>query len=224
MNDQLASFIDHTVLNPDATKDHIDELIEDAKKFQFKAVCVHPSWVHVCHKALKDTPTNICTVIGFPLGANTTETKVFEAKEAMDNGATEIDMVINIGRLKSNHTDAVKKDIEAVVQTCENRAIVKVIIETSMLTDEEKVLACQLSQEAGAHFVKTSTGFGKHGATIEDVKLMRKTVGSHLGVKASGGIRTLKNAQAMIQAGATRIGTSSGVQMLLELNDSQKGI
>ncbi|WP_080874645.1 deoxyribose-phosphate aldolase [Oceanobacillus timonensis] len=210
----LASYIDHTLLKPESTKNQIAKIVEEAKENNFASVCIQPHWVVYCASELKDSPVKVCTVIGFPLGATTTQTKVYEAKEAIENGAAEVDMVINIGELKSGNEALVKADIKAVVDAAKEKALTKVIIETALLTDEEKVLACQLAKEAGADFVKTSTGFSGGGATVEDVKLMRKTVGPEMGVKASGGIRDLETTEAMIEAGATRIGASAGVEIV----------
>ncbi|MBW9300890.1 deoxyribose-phosphate aldolase [Pediococcus acidilactici] len=211
----LAKYIDHTILAPEATQSQIDQIIKEAKKYDFASVVVNPYWVSYVADQLKGTDVNTVTVIGFPLGANTTATKVFEAKDALQNGATELDMVINIGELKAGHDDAVLNDIKAVVEAghAENRHV-KVIIETALLTDEEKVRACELSEKAGADFVKTSTGFSTAGAKVADVKLMKQTVGDRLGVKASGGIHTKSEAEAMIEAGATRLGASSGVKIM----------
>lgn len=207
------SYIDHTLLKADANEEQIHALIDEAKEYQFASVCVNPTWVKTAANALKDSPVKVCTVIGFPLGASTTTVKAFEAKDAIANGADEIDMVINIGALKSSNFKLVEDDIKAVVESSGTK-LVKVIIETCLLTDDEKVKACQLAKSAGADFVKTSTGFSTGGATIEDIALMRKTVGPDMGVKASGGARTLEAAQAFIKAGATRIGTSSGVAIM----------
>ena len=211
----LAKYIDHTILAPEATQSQVDQIIKEAKEYDFASVVVNPYWVSYVADKLKDTDVNTVTVIGFPLGANTTATKVFEAKDALQNGATELDMVINIGELKAGHDDAVLNDIKAVVEAghAENRHV-KVIIETALLTDEEKVRACELSEKAGADFVKTSTGFSTAGAKVADVKLMKQTVGDRLGVKASGGIHTKAEAEAMIEAGATRLGASSGVKIM----------
>lgn len=207
------SYIDHTLLKADANEEQIHALIDEAKEYQFVSVCVNPTWVKTAANALKDSPVKVCTVIGFPLGASTTTVKAFEAKDAIANGADEIDMVINIGALRSRNYKLVEDDIKAVVESSGTK-LVKVIIETCLLTDDEKVKACQLAKSAGADFVKTSTGFSTGGATIEDIALMRKTVGPDMGVKASGGARTLEAAQAFIKAGATRIGTSSGVAIM----------
>lgn len=207
------SYIDHTLLKADANEEQIHALIDEAKGYQFASVCVNPTWVKTAANFLKDSSVKVCTVIGFPLGASTSTVKAFEAKDAIANGADEIDMVINIGALKSGNFKLVEDDIKAVVESSGTK-LVKVIIETCLLTDDEKVKACQLAKSAGADFVKTSTGFSTGGATIEDIALMRKTVGPDMGVKASGGARTLEAAQAFIKAGATRIGTSSGVAIM----------
>lgn len=207
------SYIDHTLLKADANEEQIHALIDEAKEYQFASVCVNPTWVKTAANALKDSSVKVCTVIGFPLGASTTTVKAFEAKDAIANGADEIDMVINIGALRSRNYKLVEDDIKAVVESSGTK-LVKVIIETCLLTDDEKVKACQLAKSAGADFVKTSTGFSTGGATIEDIALMRKTVGPDMGVKASGGARTLEAAQAFIKAGANRIGTSSGVAIM----------
>ncbi|MFC7392832.1 deoxyribose-phosphate aldolase [Scopulibacillus cellulosilyticus] len=213
-NKQAAGIIDHTLLKADATKEAIIKLAEEAKEYQFASVCVNPAWVKTSYEILKDTQVKVCTVIGFPLGATTPEVKAFEAKNAIDNGATEVDMVINIGALKGKQDDIVEKDIKAVVDAAKGKALTKVIIETCLLTDEEKVRACQIAVRAGADYVKTSTGFSTGGATAEDVALMRKTVGPDIGVKASGGVRSYQDVQKMIEAGATRIGASSGVAIV----------
>ena len=207
---KLNKYIDHTLLKADASQEQIETLIEEAKKYDFASVCVNPTWVNFAAQALKATDVKVCTVIGFPLGANTPELKAFETSDAIQNGANEVDMVINIGALKSRNFDLVERDIRAVVEAAKG-TLVKVIIETCLLTDDEKVKACQIAQKAGADFVKTSTGFSTGGATVEDVALMRKTVGPDMGVKASGGARSYEDALAFIKAGATRIGASSGV-------------
>jgi deoxyribose-phosphate aldolase len=212
--ENIAKYIDHTLLKPEATKDAILKIVEEAKEYEFASVCVNPHWVPLCYEHLKNTEVKVCTVIGFPLGATSTETKVYETKQAISNGATEVDMVINIGELKSGNEDFVKQDIQAVVEAAKGKALTKVIIETSLLSEEEKVKACQLAKEAGTDYVKTSTGFSGGGATVEDIALMRKTVGPDLGVKASGGVRDLAQAKAVIEAGATRIGASSGVAIV----------
>lgn len=211
---EIAKYIDHTLLKPEATKDQVEKLCAEAKQYNFASVCVNPTWVKLASELLEGTDVKVCTVIGFPLGANTPETKAFESVNAVTNGATEVDMVINIGALKSGNIELVQKDIEAVVNAVKGKALVKVIIETSLLTDEEKRTACELSVKAGADYVKTSTGFSTGGATVEDIKLMRETVGPDIGVKASGGVRTSEDAKAMIEAGATRIGASSGIAIV----------
>lgn len=203
--------IDHTLLKADAGRAAIIQLAEEARQYGFASVCVNPAWVKTAAEVLKDSPVKVCTVIGFPLGASAPEVKVFEASHAIAEGAGEVDMVINIGALKDGDDGLVLRDIAGVVQAAAGKALVKVIIETCLLTDEEIVRACKLSVEAGADFVKTSTGFSTGGATVEAVELMRKTVGPNVGVKASGGVRTLADAEAMIKAGATRLGTSAGV-------------
>ncbi|HLR61123.1 MAG TPA: deoxyribose-phosphate aldolase [Lentibacillus sp.] len=213
MNKNLAKYIDHTQLKPDTTKEKIDQIVKEAREHGFASVCVNPYWVPFCYDNLKDTDVKVCTVIGFPLGATSTAAKEFETKQAIQEGAEEVDMVINIGELKSKNDEAVQRDIEVVVDAAKGSALTKVIIETSLLTDDEKVRACEAAKEAGANFVKTSTGFSGGGATVEDVKLMRETVGSEMGVKASGGVRDLKTTKAMIDAGATRIGASAGVEI-----------
>ncbi|MEZ7170898.1 deoxyribose-phosphate aldolase [Sporosarcina sp. OR05] len=214
MNKDYAAFIDHTLLKADTTKEEIVTLCDEAREYSFASVCVNPTWVKTASEQLKGSPVKTCTVIGFPLGASTSEVKRFETKDALANGATEIDMVINIGALRSGQEQLVKEDIEAVVTEAKGKAIVKVIIETSLLTDAEKRTACELAKEAGADFVKTSTGFSTGGATAEDVKLMRGVVGPEMGVKASGGVRSFEDMKKMMEAGATRIGASSGVQIM----------
>ncbi len=209
----IAKMIDHTALKPETTKEAILKLTSEAKEYQFASVCVNPTWVKLASEALLGTGVDVCTVIGFPLGANTKEVKAFETKDAIQNGATEVDMVINIGELKDGNDAAVLADIKAVVDAADG-TLVKVIIETCLLADDEKVRACELAVEAGADFVKTSTGFSTGGATADDIALMRKTVGPNIGVKASGGIRTKEDVLAMIEAGATRIGASAGVQIV----------
>ncbi|MCY9592258.1 deoxyribose-phosphate aldolase [Paenibacillus chitinolyticus] len=210
----IAGMIDHTLLRADATKAEITKLTEEAKKYEFASVCVNPTWVAYSAEQLSGSSVKVCTVIGFPLGATTSAVKAFEAKDAIANGAGEVDMVINIGALKAGDDTLVESDIKAVVDAAAGKALVKVIIETSLLTDEEKVRASELSVKAGADFVKTSTGFSTGGATPADVALMRKTVGPDVGVKASGGVRSLEDMNAMIEAGATRIGASSGVKIM----------
>ncbi|GGD04413.1 deoxyribose-phosphate aldolase [Pontibacillus salipaludis] len=214
MDAKLAKMIDHTQLKPDTAQEKIEQICQEAKEYGFASVCVNPYWVPFCYERLQDTDVKVCTVIGFPLGANTKELKAYETKQAIENGATEVDMVINIGALKSGDKETVQADIEAVVRATEGNALTKVIIETSLLTDEEKVTACELAKAAGADYVKTSTGFSGGGATVEDIKLMRNTVGPDMGVKASGGVRDREGADAVIEAGATRIGASAGVSIV----------
>lgn len=210
----FATYIDHTILKADTKKEEIINLCAEARMYSFASVCINPTWVSTAVAALEGSPVKVCTVIGFPLGASTSEVKAFEAENAIQNGATEIDMVINIGALRDGNDELVKQDITAVVHAAKNKALVKVIIETSLLTETEKRTACELAVVAGADFVKTSTGFSTAGATEEDVKLMRGVVGPETGVKASGGVRSLEDMQKMIEAGATRIGASSGVQIM----------
>ncbi|ERM18612.1 deoxyribose-phosphate aldolase [Brevibacillus laterosporus] len=221
--ESVAKYIDHTALKPDTTKDMIVGLCEEAKEYRFASVCVNPTWVSLCAELLKEAPeVKVCTVIGFPLGANTPELKAYETTNAIENGATEVDMVINVGALKDKNDQLVEQDIRAVVEAAKGKALVKVIIETCLLTEEEKVRACKLSVKAGADFVKTSTGFSTGGATAEDIALMRKTVGPELGVKASGGIRSYADVEKMLQAGACRIGASAGVSIVKgEVSNSQ---
>lgn len=214
MNKDFAKFIDHTLLKADAKKEEILELCKEAKMYSFASVCINPTWVKTAAASLEGSPVKVCTVIGFPLGASTSEVKAFETKNAIENGATEIDMVINIGALRDGDDETVKNDITSVVEAAKGSAIVKVIIETSLLTDNEKRTACELAILAGADFVKTSTGFSTGGATEGDIKLMRAVVGPVTGVKASGGVRSFEDMQKMINAGATRIGASSGVQIM----------
>lgn len=210
---KLNKYIDHTVLKPETSQAQIEQVLAEAKEYDFASVCINPTWVAFAAKGLEDSDVKVCTVIGFPLGANTPAVKAFETKDAIANGADEIDMVINIGALKDKNYDLVLEDIKAVVEASGDK-LVKVIIEACLLTDEEKVKACELSKEAGADFVKTSTGFSTGGATVEDVALMRKTVGPDMGVKASGGARSYADAIAFIEAGANRIGASSGVAIM----------
>lgn len=205
--------IDHTLLKPDSTQAQIDLLIDEAIEHEFASVCVNPTWVAYASERLKKTPVKVCTVVGFPLGANTSSSKAFETANAIENGADEVDMVINIGAAKDGRFDDVQSDIEAVVQASGDK-LVKVIIETCLLTDDEKIKACQAAMVAGADFVKTSTGFSTGGATVSDVTLMRQTVGEKLGVKASGGARSLDDVKRLVEVGATRIGTSSGVAIV----------
>lgn len=208
-----AKLIDHTILKPVATQEDVRRICEEAKQYGFFSVCINPYWVAYAKELLKGSNVKVCTVIGFPLGANTTAVKEYETQDALKNGADEIDMVINLGALKSGDYDTVLKDIAAVRKACEGK-ILKVIIETSQLTDDEKVKACGLSAEAGADFVKTSTGFTGGGATAADVALMRKSVPANMQVKASGGVRSRADFDAMVAAGATRIGASSGVKII----------
>lgn len=210
---KLNKFIDHTILKPETTQEQVEKILSEAKEYDFASVCVNPTWVSLAAESLKDTDVKVCTVIGFPLGANTSAVKAFETKDAIANGADEIDMVINIGALKAGNDALVLDDIKAVVDASGDK-LVKVIIEACLLTDDEKVRACQLSKEAGADYVKTSTGFSTGGATVADVTLMRKTVGPDMGVKASGGARSYEDAIAFIEAGASRIGASSGVAIM----------
>ncbi|MCS5500652.1 deoxyribose-phosphate aldolase [Lysinibacillus sp. A4] len=214
MEKNFARMIDHTLLKAEATKEQIEKLCAEAKQFNFASVCVNPTWVKRSSELLQGTDVLVCTVIGFPLGANTPAVKAFEAKDAIANGAKEVDMVINIGALKDKNYELVQADIAAVVEAAKDSALVKVIIESCLLTDEEKVKACELAVAAGADYVKTSTGFSTGGATAEDIALMRKTVGPELGVKASGGVRSLEDMKKMVEAGATRIGASSGVAIM----------
>jgi deoxyribose-phosphate aldolase len=211
----LARMIDHTLLKPDATHKEIEKLCTEAKQYGFASVCINPSNVKLCAKFLRDTDVKVCTVIGFPLGAATTATKAFETELAIKDGAHEVDMVINVGMLKSGEYEYVEEDILAVVrEACHRGVLTKVIIETGLLTDEEKVKACMLAKHAGADFVKTSTGFVKGGATVGDIALMRKVVGPELGVKASGGVRSQEDALALIASGADRIGASASVKIV----------
>ncbi|MDN5372431.1 MAG: deoxyribose-phosphate aldolase [Carnobacterium sp.] len=214
MTVQLNKTIDHTLLKPEATEAQIKTLCEEAAKYDFMSVCVNPTWVKKAAELLAGTDVKVCTVIGFPLGANTSEVKAYEAENAIKNGATEVDMVINIGALKGGNDTLVQSDIESVVAVSKGKALSKVIIETSLLTDDEKVRACELAKKAGADFVKTSTGFSTGGATLEDIKLMRATVGPEMGVKASGGVRTTEDAHQFIEAGATRLGSSNGLAIV----------
>ncbi len=211
---EVAPYIDHTLLKPDATRAQIDKLCEEAAKYHFCSVCVNTTWVDYCARKLRGTGVKVCTVVGFPLGAMDGRSKGFEARHAIEEGAAEIDMVINVGALKSGDLKRVEEDIRWVLRACRPAIVTKVIIETALLTDEEKVMACQVAKKAGVDFVKTSTGFARAGATPEDVALMRRTVGPKMGVKAAGGVRSLEDARKMIEAGATRLGTSSGVAIV----------
>ncbi len=213
----VAGMIDHTLLKPDATRSAIEQLCREAAEFHFATVCVNPTWVALSASRLRGTDVGVCSVGGFPLGATTADTKQFETRRAIFDGATEIDMVINVGALKSGDLRTVQHDIESVVEPCRQCGVVsKVIIEAALLTDEEKVTASTLSKAAGADFVKTSTGFGPGGATVADVALMRRVVGSEMGVKAAGGVRDLEGLKAMVAAGATRVGASAGVKIVQE--------
>ncbi|MEK6755096.1 MAG: deoxyribose-phosphate aldolase [Bacteroidota bacterium] len=211
----LARMIDHTLLKPDATKAQIEQLCSEARQFGFAAVCVNPCYVDLCAELLRGSSVKVCTVIGLPLGAASSETKAFEAERAIQDGAQEVDMVINVGMLKSGNDAYVERDIRAVVTVAKRFGVTtKVIIETSLLAEDEKIRACLLAKNAGADFVKTSTGLGKGGATVEDVALMRKVVGPSMGVKASGGIRTYDDALTLVASGANRLGTSASVQIV----------
>lgn len=212
----LATCIDHTLLRPDATYEQVAQLCREAAEHRFASVCLNPAHVAAAAALLRGTGVAVCTVVGFPLGATTTEVKVYETRQAIRSGASEIDMVIHVGALKSGDWGAVEHDIRLVAKECGRDALLKVIIEAAFLTDEEKVQACAIAQLAGADFVKTSTGFGPGGATLADVELMRRTVGADLGVKAAGGIRDLETAERMIAAGADRIGASASVKILRE--------
>ena len=213
----VASMIDHTLLKPDATRRDIESLCKEAAEYSFASVCVNPTWVAECARLLRDSAVRVCSVVGFPLGATTADTKHYETRRAIFDGAREIDMVINVGALKSGDLRLVERDIAAVTAPCrEGGAISKVIIEAALLTDDEKVAACTLAKAAGADFVKTSTGFGPGGATAADVALMRRVVGDEMGVKAAGGVRDLEALKAMVAAGATRIGASAGVRIVQE--------
>ena len=213
--DGVAGLIDHTLLKPDATRVEIDTLCREAAEFRFATVCVNPTWVARCASLLRSTPVGVCTVVGFPLGTTTSDVKHFETRRVIYDGAREVDMVINIGALKSGDVRRVEQDIEAVTQPCRDCGVTsKVIIEAAYLTDEEKVTACTLAKAAGADFVKTSTGFGPGGATVADVALMRRVVGDEMGVKAAGGVRDLASLNAMVAAGASRVGASAGVRIV----------
>lgn len=211
----MNKYIDHTLLKPNAQKDQVIQLCEEAKQYDFASVCVNPCWIPVAKKELEGTDVKVCVVIGFPLGAMTTDAKVFEAKDAVEKGAEEVDMVINVGMLKDGEDAYVTEEIRRIKQAVGEKTL-KVIIETCLLTDEEKVRACLDAKAAGADFVKTSTGFSTGGATVHDVKLMKETVGDELKVKASGGVRTKETMKEMVEAGAERIGTSSGIALVSE--------
>jgi len=212
----IAKYIDHTILKPEATEEDVKKLCKEAKEYNFASVCVNGCYAKLVSTELMGTDVKTCVVVGFPLGAMTKEAKAFETNQAIENGATEIDMVINVGALKDKNYSLLKEDIEAVVNAAKGKALVKVIIETCLLSDEEKVKACEITKDAKADFVKTSTGFSNGGATKEDIVLMRKTVGSDLGVKASGGVRDFKTAMDMINAGASRIGASASISIVSE--------
>ena len=218
---ELAGYIDHTLLKPESTQDQFEQVCNEALHYKFKSVCVNSSWVPFVANKLSGSSVKVCSVIGFPLGGMDTRSKAFEGENAIANGAHELDMVINIGALKSGNLKMVEEDIRAVRRVCQSNTILKVIIETSLLTEEEKILACEISKKEGADFVKTSTGFTGSGATVEDVALMRRVVGPKMGVKASGGIRDFKTAVAMIQAGATRIGAGGSVAIMKGIASSE---
>lgn len=217
-----AKMIDHTLLKPEATKEQVKNLCEEAVQYGFHSVCVNSSFVYYCAELLKDSDVKVCTVIGFPLGAMSTAGKAAEAQAAVADGAGELDMVIHVGMIKSGDWNYVKQDIASVVEAAGDKASVKVILETCLLTDEEKRKACMICKEAGASFVKTSTGFSNGGATVKDVALMREAVGSDMGVKASGGIRSFQDARAMVEAGADRIGASSGIAIIREQKEGER--
>ena len=222
-SDGLASLIDHTLLKPDAAREDIEQLCREAAQFCFASVCVNPNWVPLCRDLLRGSGVKVCTVIGFPFGSHLPDVKAYEARRAVEQGAEEVDMVINIGALKSKDYATVEKDIAGVVQAVGKHTVVKVILETAMLTREEKIMACSLAKAAEADFVKTSTGYGGGGATVDDIRLMRETVGPEVGVKASGGIRTKEDVDAMVAAGATRIGASAGVKIVRGEKTESKG-
>ena len=218
----VAAMIDHTLLKPEAARHEIETLCQEAAQYEFASVCVNPTWVALCARLLRDSRVKVCSVVGFPLGATTSDVKHLETRRAIFDGACEIDMVINVGALKSGDLRLVERDIEAVTGPCrETRAVSKVIIEAALLTDEEKITACTLAKAAGADFVKTSTGFGPGGATAHDVALMRRVVGEEMGVKAAGGVRDLDALKAMVAAGATRIGASAGVRIVQQSQGRQ---
>ena len=219
----LSRYIDHTLLKADATENEVIKLCNEAKEYDFFSVCINPGFVELATKELSESNVAVCTVIGFPLGASTPETKAFETRDAIQKGAAEVDMVINISKLKDKKDEEVLKDIKAVVDAADKKALVKVIIETCLLTDEEKERACKLAKDAGADFVKTSTGFSTGGATKEDIALMRKTVGTEMGVKASGGVRTYEDAVTMIESGATRIGASASIAIVTASKSQSSG-
>jgi deoxyribose-phosphate aldolase len=210
----VTKYIDHTLLKPDATREQYEQLCDEAAQYGFYSVCVNSFWVPFCAKRLRGKSVKVCSVVGFPLGAMDSRSKGFETRNAIENGATEIDMVINVGALKSGDVDVVEQDIRAVARACRSTTVLKVIIETCLLTDDEKVLACEISKKAGAHYVKTSTGFSTGGATAHDIALMRRVVGPSMGIKASGGVRSFEDAKLMIESGATRIGASASVKIV----------
>ena len=214
MTNKIANMIDHTVLKATTTKEDVIKICNEAKEHNFFSVCINPTHIELAKKELQGSDVKVCTVIGFPLGANTPEVKAFETKDAIAKGADEVDMVINIGALKDKDYDLVERDIKAVVDAANKEALVKVIIETCYLTDEEKKIACEIAVKAGTDYVKTSTGFGTGGSTPEDIKLMRDTVGPEIGVKASGGVRCKADAEAVINAGASRIGASASIAIV----------
>ena len=221
---EVASMIDHTLLKPDATRQNIEELCREAAQFKFATVCVNPTWVATCARLLAGSGVGVCSVVGFPLGATTADVKEYETRRAIFDGAREIDMVINVGALKSGDFRVVERDIESVTTACrEGGALSKVIIEAALLTDDEKVTACTLAKAAAADYVKTSTGFGPGGATAADVALMRRVVGAEMGVKAAGGVRDLEGVKAMIAAGATRVGASAGVKIVQQARGDKPG-
>ena len=222
-SDGLASLIDHTLLKPDAAREDVERLCREAAQYCFASVCVNPNWVPLCRDLLRGSGVKVCTVIGFPFGSHLPDVKAYEARRAVEQGAEEVDMVINIGALKSKDYATVEKDIAGVVQSVGKNTVVKVILETAMLTREEKIMGCSLAKAAGADFVKTSTGYGGGGATVDDIRLMRETVGPEVGVKASGGIRTKEDVEAMVAAGATRIGASAGVKIVRGETTEPKG-
>jgi deoxyribose-phosphate aldolase len=214
MNKDIAKYIDHTILKPNATREQVKKICDEAKEYGFASVCINPTHVAFVANELKDSEVKTCVVVGFPLGANTTCIKVVETESVIKDGAQEVDMVVNVGAIKDGNWELVESDIKGVVDAAKGKALVKVIIETCLLTDEEKIKTCEISKKVGADFVKTSTGFSTGGATAEDIALMRKTVGPELGVKASGGVRDFETAKAMIDAGATRIGASAGIAIV----------
>lgn len=220
---KIQEYIDHTLLKPASTEEQVKKICEEAKKYGFASVCVNAYYTSLVRREIEGSSVKTCVVVGFPLGATTKEVKAFETKQAIQNGAEEIDMVINVGALKDKKYDYVKEDIKSVVEAAKGEALVKVILETCLLTDEEKVEGCKISKEAGADFVKTSTGFSTGGATVHDIKLMRETVGSDMGVKASGGVRTKEDADLVIAAGASRIGASASIAIVEGTKDSNSG-